>query len=217
MLLSISFVPQKTILTILLLSRVTTDWWKVGIGPQRGYLPADSLMPTDSLTSLIPLYFAELFRDEINPNDPYAWENEWPHTYTYPGLDATHTISYDNPSVDILDAVGPWLHVDSYRQNAGYVPVTRCNIYRRDECDGRRYGIVVNPEPSDRLHLRSEPNKGSESLGRYFTGTQVEILGEANDWFHVRLDGKTGYMLGDFVREVPAGKLWWEDETSPNG
>ncbi len=98
------------------------------------------------------------------------------------------------------------------------MPINSCNVYRRDTGDGKRYGIVLNPTPSDRLHLRENADRNSQSLGRYFNGTQFEILGETGNWMHVRLgDGKSGYFLGEYVSEVAIKAPYWEDLSSPYG
>lgn len=191
-------------------------WQRVRVGPVNGYVRGDILQYTDVLTNLITFSFAELYSDPWD-DAKSDWENDWPYTYTYPGMEAPRTLSYDNPQVEVLFATGPWIYVRCSGQNYGYVPINRCNIYRRDTGDGKRYGIVLNPVSSDRLHLREAANKGSASLGRYFTGTQFEILGEAGNWMHVQLDGKVGYFLKDYVQEVMVKRPYWEDWSSPNG
>jgi uncharacterized protein YgiM (DUF1202 family) len=74
---------------------------------------------------------------------------------------------------------------------------------RRDTGDGYRYGIVISDDPRDRLNLRAGPSTSSERLGKYFSGTQVRILGEEGDWYHVWLDFQEGWMMKQFIREVP--------------
>lgn len=69
--------------------------------------------------------------------------------------------------------------------------------------DGKTFGMVTNADPRDRLHLREGPSKSSKSLHKYFSGTQVEILEEAGDWYRVRVDFSEGYMMKDFVTLVP--------------
>lgn len=68
--------------------------------------------------------------------------------------------------------------------------------------DERTFGIVINPDPRDRLHLRAKPERAGESLGKFFTGTQVEILEEAGDWYRVRVGFDEGYMMRDFIMIV---------------
>lgn len=61
--------------------------------------------------------------------------------------------------------------------------------------------IVNNPNPKDRLNLRSGMSEKSDSLGRYYNGTVVEVLGIGTTWYHVRVDGKLGYMLAKYLAE----------------
>lgn len=58
---------------------------------------------------------------------------------------------------------------------------------------------VLNPNPRDRLNLRAAPDASSDSLGKYYNGTSVTVLGIAGDWYHVRVDGKTGYMDAHYL------------------
>lgn len=64
---------------------------------------------------------------------------------------------------------------------------------------------VANPDPKDRLNLRVRPDKASDSLGKYYSGTQVEILEQVNsEWAKVRIGFADagymeGYMLNDFL------------------
>lgn len=74
---------------------------------------------------------------------------------------------------------------------------------RRYTGDDRRFGMVISDDPRDRLNLREEPRKSSKSIGKYFSGTQLEILGEEEDWYRVRVDFRDGWMMKEFVREVP--------------
>lgn len=77
-------------------------------------------------------------------------------------------------------------------------------LYTREYTgDSLRYGIVISDDARDRLNLRTQPSKNSESLGKYFSGTQLEILGEKDGWYQVRVDFTEGWMMKEFVREVP--------------
>ena len=69
--------------------------------------------------------------------------------------------------------------------------------------DNQRFGIVISEDARDRLNLRAEPSKNGEKLGKYFSGTQVEILAEEGDWYKVRVDFQEGWMVKQYVRIVP--------------
>lgn len=49
------------------------------------------------------------------------------------------------------------------------------------------------------LNLRESASTSAKSLGSYYTGTKVTILGSSGSWYYVRVSGKTGYMLGTYL------------------
>jgi hypothetical protein len=98
-----------------------------------------------------------------------------------------------------------WAEMDS----GGYllVKVSDVTLFAREIPQGKRYGVVISGDTRDRLHLRNRPSKAGESLGKFFSGTQVDILGEEGNWYKVRVGFDEGYMMKEFVREV---KEWKE-------
>ncbi|MDL2318272.1 leucine-rich repeat protein [Eubacteriales bacterium OttesenSCG-928-A19] len=178
-------------------------WSAVRIGPTRGYMRSDLLTRVNHLSGIV-----ELSRGEVSIPDG----SDWMKLYAYPSYDAPTVEPYDTFTVHILDVVGPWYYVTTHDQT-GYLPAEMAEVYRKDDTDGERYGIVVNPDQRDRLHLRAGTSTSSNSLGRYFTGTQVEIVSNYGEWYQVHVDQKAGYMKAEFVRPV----LVEEPELSPNG
>ncbi len=67
------------------------------------------------------------------------------------------------------------------------------------QLDAGAYAQVVNPGPADRLHLRERPDRKSPSLGKYYSGTPVTVLGEQGDWAEVTVGGRHGWMMKDFL------------------
>ncbi len=65
--------------------------------------------------------------------------------------------------------------------------------------------VVNNPNPADRLNLRESTSDRSASLGKYDNGTQVEVLGVGEVWYHVRVNGQYGYMMGKYLRMPGSG------------
>lgn len=65
--------------------------------------------------------------------------------------------------------------------------------------EGWGYAVVNNPNPSDRLNLRSQPDADSPSLGKYLNGTCVTVLEEADGWTHVSAGETEGYMMSSFL------------------
>lgn len=59
--------------------------------------------------------------------------------------------------------------------------------------------LVNNPNPSDRLNLREMPRTSSTSIGSYYNGQEVEVLEYGMVWCHVRINGKEGYMMTQFL------------------
>lgn len=60
--------------------------------------------------------------------------------------------------------------------------------------------VVNNPKQAERLHLREGPSYSSESLGRYYNGTRVEVLERTNaEWTKVRIGILEGYMRTEYL------------------
>lgn len=60
--------------------------------------------------------------------------------------------------------------------------------------------VVNNPNASDRLNLRETQSDKGNSLGKYYNGTYVEVLGIGDTWYHVRVDGKLGFMMAKYLK-----------------
>lgn len=188
------------------------DYAYVRVGLAEGYMHAGSLMRTDALTSLVKL---------VTLMPTVQNQDGWYELYTYPSLDAPVAAPYDIYDAKIIDQFGNWYYVDA-REMKGYLPAGHAKVSREKDGDTRRLGVVVNPGLNDRLHLRASASKDAQSLGRYFSGTHVEILSEQGDWFEVRLgDGKQGFMMKAYVQEPEPYVPWWEQyedsDGSPNG
>lgn len=65
--------------------------------------------------------------------------------------------------------------------------------------DSSDWVVVNNPNPEDRLHLRTAPSRDAASLGKYYNNTPVRVLGTDGDWFHVSVFGVEGYMLRRYL------------------
>ena len=73
------------------------------------------------------------------------------------------------------------------------------------------YGAVVDngSDPASRLNMRSEPSRDAAAIGKFVSGTQVEVLGDAGDgWAQVRIGGRrgsvTGYMMASYLKSSSA-------------
>ena len=68
-----------------------------------------------------------------------------------------------------------------------------------DCMNGSGYAMVKNPDPADRLHLRTEPDKSAPSLGKYYTGTPVKVIRVQDDWVQVEVLGRQGWMMKKYL------------------
>lgn len=62
------------------------------------------------------------------------------------------------------------------------------------------YALVNNPGANQKLNLRQAASKSSKSIGKYGNGTYVTVLSQGNTWCKVIVDGKTGYMMTEFLK-----------------
>lgn len=63
------------------------------------------------------------------------------------------------------------------------------------------WAVVRNPDPADRLHLRVRPDRSAESLGKFYNGTPLSVLGQEGDWTRVALglNGPEGWMMTRYL------------------
>lgn len=78
------------------------------------------------------------------------------------------------------------------------LPLTFEDVMSQISTEGLAF--VNNPNPDDRLHLRSEASKSSESKGKYYNGTIV-TLGDTvgHEWVQVSIEGVNGYMMKEYL------------------
>lgn len=67
------------------------------------------------------------------------------------------------------------------------------------QLDQTGWAMVNNPNPEDRLHLRTRPDKNAASLGKYYNGTVVQVLEDGGTWVKVNVLGVEGYMMKDYL------------------
>ena len=79
------------------------------------------------------------------------------------------------------------------------LPGTRETLAAALNRDG--WAVVCNPDPADRLHLRVKPDRSAESLGKFYNGTPLRVLGQEGDWTRVALgtDGPEGWMMTRYL------------------
>lgn len=65
------------------------------------------------------------------------------------------------------------------------------------------WAVVNNPDPKDRLHLRVQPKRSAESLGKFYNGTPVQVHEADGDWCRVSI-GLDGHLEGWMMRQYLA-------------
>lgn len=81
------------------------------------------------------------------------------------------------------------------------------------QLDRTGLAVVCNPDPNDRLHLRTKPSREADSLGKFWNGTPVRVLNERDGWCQVEIgtDGRlTGWMMKKYL--VTGAKM---DQVTP--
>ena len=76
-----------------------------------------------------------------------------------------------------------------------------------------QYAYVINPDPADRLNLRMQPSADADTLGKYYTGTRVKLLGESeNGYAFVNISPMDGYMDERYLSDTPvvSAQPWLE-------
>lgn len=79
---------------------------------------------------------------------------------------------------------------------------------------GKTYEAVVSSNQA--LNLRSQPSTSSKSLGHFYNGTAVTVLGVGTEWLRVRVNGVEGYMMAKYVKII-SSKATAHKTVSNNG
>ena len=67
------------------------------------------------------------------------------------------------------------------------------------------YGKSIIDAPSGKLHLREKASSQSDSMGLFFTGTQVTLESETeNGWVRVKIGREYGYMSAKYLKKGAA-------------
>lgn len=96
--------------------------------------------------------------------------------------------------VEVLEYGRAWCYVRTADNKTGYMATNYLVI---DNLNVLATGYIQNPNGF--VNLRSYASLNAPILGRYDSGTSVEILSRANGWTQVVVGGQTGYMVSEFV------------------
>lgn len=118
---------------------------------------------------------------------------------------------YPNGStVRVFGVSETWCHVQTEDGNVGFMLRERLSPvleYQKGSPTGagpsqsaKKSATVNNPNSIDRLNLRTMPSEDAPTLGKYYSGTVVEVLGETqNGWTKVRFHTLEGYMMTRYL------------------
>lgn len=124
----------------------------------------------------------------------------------------SETISayYTGTIVTILGGSGSWYYVLTPDGKTGYMYSGYLDItgsITGGQLDENTAGTVYasNGKP---VRLRTGPSTQYSIIASYAVGTPLTVLSSGEDWCKVRINGRTGYMMTDFIRTegtVPGG------------
>ena len=178
---------------------VGARWYRVELRDRvEGYIPVKMLLVHRTWEPLYQLQSATVAHDNVD---------FWPSTDgAIPGEVERVSLPNGEDISDCLRMRGSLVVCyipNSFGSHVGCFDPMDVALTRYDDGDGKTYGMVVSDDLRNRLNLRQSPHKDSASLGKYFSGTQVEILAEEGDWYKVRVDFQEGWMVKQYVRIVP--------------
>lgn len=65
--------------------------------------------------------------------------------------------------------------------------------------DPSGWAVVNNPNPADRLHLRTGKDRAATSLAKFYNGSAVQVLQLDGAWVRVRIGGLEGWMMQQYL------------------
>ncbi len=130
--------------------------------------------------------------------------NNGPDKTVYERPDVTSQVQgtlYNGSHLILLGRQGNWANVAVNNvvttQTIGWVEATGLALVG-EALPG--VAVVYNPDPRDRLNLRTAPRASATSLGKYYNGTVVDPLGPVTGgWMKVRIGILQGYMEARYL------------------
>lgn len=188
--------------TVQLLSGNQNGWYKVSIGPLSGYMDANYLVVDVEANSVVPampvVTIANSSGTGANLRSAQSTDSRSKGLY----LNGT--------SVTVYGVAENWLYVRMPDGQTGFImsdlvlPRLSFSGTERNEQPAGNTAVVFNPNPEDRLNLRTRASSSAPSLGKYYSGVLVTLLSEEeNGWYRVRIGNLEGYMKSEFL--IPGG------------
>lgn len=88
------------------------------------------------------------------------------------------------------------MHITAQALPASYVQV-------QNLLDASALAVVSSPNPQDRLHLRVQPDRKADSLGKFYNGTPLIVLADQGTWLKVKIGSLTGWMMQQYTEWDP--------------
>lgn len=120
-------------------------------------------------------------------------ENTEDLTFVYCGIEWEHNIGSSN---GVYFGSMPELSL----MVADIEQIPRNRVELMPFVDRSDWAVVNNPDPADRLHLRTEPKRDAKSLGKFYNRTPVKVLQTKGDWCKVQI-GTDGYLTGWMMKK----------------
>lgn len=114
---------------------------------------------------------------------------------------------YTGTNVTILGGSGQWYHVSTPDGKTGYMHsdyLTITGSITGGQLDENTQAYVTSGNGKS-VRLRSGPSKSYSTIASYAVGTPVTILISGDDWCKVRIGGRTGYMMTEFLTTTATG------------
>ena len=177
-----------------LLEAPQNGWAHVRIAPYEGYMDMAYLTPglgENEVTFAMPCLVVESAQGVTLRSEPT------------PAAKALYRFEKGSQVFNVLGVLSNgWIHVHLYAGENGFLPADaltpRLTFEKTEATVPAGYSAYVNnPDPTDRLNLRAAPSANADSLGKYYNGVEVLVLGDAgNGYWHVQVNcTKTaGYM-----------------------
>ena len=114
---------------------------------------------------------------------------------------------YTGTTVTILGGAGAWYYVRTPDGKQGYMHsdfLTAGDRAGDGQLDENTAAYVTSKNGLS-VRLRTGPSTQYSTIASYAVGTPVTILISGDDWCKVRIGGRTGYMMTEFLTTKPEG------------
>lgn len=171
----------------------TSEWWHIQVREKTGFVPAGA----DSFEQLTGCYYAGYTIAQVNNPDPNDRLN-------LRAKKSVHSKSlgkyYNGCIVAVLDKGNDgWSKVrignlDGYMKNE-FLDFEFPTEKRTEELPK----VSVRNAKGESANLRREATTNADIIALYPNGTKVQVLGVTETWYHVQIDGETGFIMAGYL------------------